>query len=123
MGAKVTMEGIQSLYKSEDGHVLIEMKLSSVMQLFNSFDPAPFHEKELDHDAEEYIVNSVNDFPPKTRFKIVVYLPDSDTSTRVSAGIARAIKSHFENRALAQKRKFRQRFDYRNLRLSSGLRF
>ncbi len=40
------MVDIESLYRKEDGKILIEIKLSSVLQLFNSFDPAPFHEKE-----------------------------------------------------------------------------
>jgi len=30
----------------------IELKLQSVHQLFNSMDPAPFHERDLDDDAE-----------------------------------------------------------------------
>src|SRR5271157_1655231 len=69
------MADIESLYKKENGQILIEIKLSSVMQLFNSFDPAPFHEKELDSAAEHYIVDTVKDFPVKTEFKMIIYLP------------------------------------------------
>src|SRR5208282_3523896 len=54
---------IESMYRRKDGRVLIEIKLTSVNQLFNSFDPAPFYEKELDDDAEDYIVDTVQDFP------------------------------------------------------------
>jgi hypothetical protein len=36
---------------------LIELKLSGLNQLFNSMDPSPFHERDLDHDAEEFIVS------------------------------------------------------------------
>jgi hypothetical protein len=64
------MADIESLYKKDNGKILIEIKLTSVLQLFNSFDPAPFHEKELDSAAENYIVETVKDFPPKTLFKI-----------------------------------------------------
>ena len=42
------MPDIESHYKKQDGRILIEITLSSVLQLFNSYDPAPFHEKELD---------------------------------------------------------------------------
>ena len=66
------MADIESLYKKVDGMILIEIKLSSIMQLFNSFDPAPFHEKELDTAAEHYIIDTVRDFPAKTQFKIVI---------------------------------------------------
>src|SRR6516164_10651945 len=34
----------------------IEINLSRLTQLFNSLDPSPFHERDLDHDAEDYIV-------------------------------------------------------------------
>ena len=75
------MVEIESLYKKENGMILIEITLSSVMQLFNSFDPVPFHEKELDSAAEHYIVDTVNDFPQKTRFKMVIYLPSEIVRT------------------------------------------
>ena len=61
-----SMPDIESLYKKVDGHILIEIRLSSIMQLFNSFDPAPFHEKELDSAAEHYIVETIKDFPKNT---------------------------------------------------------
>ena len=32
---------------------LIELRLNNVGQLFNTMDPSPFHERDLDHDAEE----------------------------------------------------------------------
>jgi len=83
------MADIESLYKKENGRILIEIKLSSVMQLFNSFDPAPFHEKELDTAAEHYIVDTVKDFPKKTRFKIIIYLPPDIASTERAQKIRR----------------------------------
>lgn len=36
---------------------LIELKLNDLNQLFNSMDPSPFHERDLDHNAEEFIVS------------------------------------------------------------------
>jgi hypothetical protein len=112
-----------SPYRVEDGHVLIEMKLSSVSQLFNSFDPAPFHEKELDSNAEDYIVEAVNDFPLKTRFRIVIYLPDGDKDKKQALDIPKAVKGHFEYKALMQGRKFRQRLVYGEFTLVVGLSF
>ena len=34
----------------------IELELHDMMQLFDSMDPSPFREKDLDPDAEEFIV-------------------------------------------------------------------
>ena len=36
---------------------LIELRLNNVGQPFNTMDPSPFHERDLDHDAEEFILS------------------------------------------------------------------
>jgi hypothetical protein len=117
------MADIESLYKKEDGRVLIEIKLSSVMQLFNSFDPAPFHEKELDPAAEHYIVDTVSDFPKKTRFKIIIYLPPDIATTERAMKIPPAIQNHFQYRMLVSERKFRSHFRHGRSTLLIGLTF
>jgi hypothetical protein len=117
------MADIESLYKKEDGRILIEIKLSSVMQLFNSFDPAPFHEKELDSAAEHYIVDTVKDFPKKTRFKIVIYLPRDIATTERAMKIPPAIHNHFEYKMLVAERKFRSHFRHGRSTLLIGLTF
>ena len=35
---------------------VMAVSLDKLQQLFNSFDPSSFPERDLDHDAEEYIV-------------------------------------------------------------------
>jgi hypothetical protein len=117
------MADIESLYKKEDGRILIEIKLSSVLQLFNSFDPAPFHEKELDTAAEHYIVDTVKDFPKKTEFKIIIYLPPDIAQTARAQQIPQAIRNHFAYRVMVQDRKFRQRFRHGRFTLLIGLSF
>jgi len=42
--------------KSSRPEAIIEIRLGKLQQLFNSLDPSPFHDRDLDHDAEEYIV-------------------------------------------------------------------
>jgi hypothetical protein len=117
------MGDIESQYKKENGRILIEITLSSVMQLFNSFDPAPFHEKELDSAAEHYIVDTVKDFPKKTQFKIIIYLPPEVAGSERAQMIPQAIHNHFEYRMLVQDRKFRLRFRHGRATLLIGLTF
>jgi len=117
------MVDIESLYKKDNGLILIEIKLSSVMQLFNSFDPAPFHEKELDSAAEHYIVDTVKDFPQKTRFKINIILPSDIATTDQAMKIPPAINNHFQYKMLAADRKFRSHFRYGRTTLLIGLTF
>lgn len=62
-------------YNSEGNTYLVEVKLSSIGQLFNSFDPSPFIEKDLDDEVESYIFQSVREFALNTPLKLVFYLP------------------------------------------------
>ena len=117
------MAEIESLYRKENGRILIEIKLSSVMQLFNSFDPAPFHEKELDSAAEHYIVDTVSDFPKKTPLKILIYLPPDIATTERAMKIPAAIHNHFQYKMLVSDRKFRTHFRHGRITLLIGLSF
>ena len=58
-GIDSSPKGTEALYREQNGKLQIEIELKSLMQIFNSFDPAPFHEKELDVSAEVYIYNLV----------------------------------------------------------------
>ena len=42
---------------------LIELNLRDIHQLFNSMDPSPFHDKDLDRGAEEFIVSWAREYP------------------------------------------------------------
>ncbi len=117
------MVDLESRYKKENGMILIEIKLSSVMQLFNSFDPSPFHEKELDSMAERYIVDTVNDFPQKTRFKMNIYLPPDIAGTDRAMKIPSAVQNHFVYKMLVAERKFRSHFRHGRSTLLIGLTF
>lgn len=65
-------------YRREGEVTLVELKLTRIEQLFNSLDPSPFHEKDLDRDAETYIVDSLRDLPPDAPVKIVIHLPTEE---------------------------------------------
>jgi hypothetical protein len=117
------LDQIESAYRKVDGKILIEIKLSSIMQLFNSFDPAPFHEKELDSAAEHYIVDTVKDFPVKTQFRIAIYLPADIADTERAKKIPPAIRNHFRYKMMVQDRKFRLRFRHGRTTLLIGLTF
>lgn len=79
---------------------MIELELNSLMQLFDSFDPAPFREKELDPEAEEYIYNAVEEFPLNKSLEIMIYLPPADISTEIEIDLKEAIRNHFSYKKL-----------------------
>jgi hypothetical protein len=117
------MAEIESLYRKADGKILIEIDLTSVEQIFNSFDHAPFHEKELDPAAEQYIVDIVDDFPLKTPFHLIIYLPVCIHCKDHSDKIPAAIRAHFRYRMIEQDLKFRARFRYGRWAFLVGLIF
>ncbi|WP_200895029.1 hypothetical protein [Methanosarcina sp. 1.H.T.1A.1] len=87
--------GTEALYREREGKLLIELELSSMLQLFNSFDPAPFHEKELDEEAEVYIYNIVGEFPLKKPLEILIYVPPSEFTRETERTLKEAIRNHF----------------------------
>jgi hypothetical protein len=55
----------------------IEVCIRELGQIFNSLDPSPFAERDLDDDAEEYIVGWAREVDTGAPFRIVVHLPAS----------------------------------------------
>lgn len=117
------MRDLESHYRRRGESILIEMKLNSVAQLFNSLDPSPFHEKDLDDDAEEYIVGAAREFPLKTPLTLAIYLPKEAATSDVEQSVATAIHHYFEYRALATDRDLRLRLRRGRASLAIGLLF
>ena len=90
---------LASHYGREGDRFLVELRLSEARQLFNSLDPAPFIEKDLDSDAESYIVDMVQDFPLATQMKLLIHLPADECHSDHIASIPEAIRNYFSYRA------------------------
>ena len=105
------MEPPKSVYRTDNGIIVIELVLRNVMQLFNSLDPSPFHEKELDPDAEEYIFNAVVDQPKKIPVKMVIYLPENSITGTTRESIILGIHNHFIYRSSVSDRELRRLFE------------
>ncbi|MEP7173062.1 MAG: hypothetical protein ABI705_06190 [Aestuariivirga sp.] len=60
---------------------VIEVHLRTAEQLFNSFDPSPFHERDLDDQAERYIAGWAREIKGTGRLKVIVTLPKGAHNT------------------------------------------
>lgn len=79
---------------------LIELKLSELNQLFNSMDPSPFHDRDLDRDAEEFIVSWAAEHPRQHDLKLVVHLAKApEDVARPALVVSDAISHYFDYRA------------------------
>lgn len=98
---------LSGIYRREGDWHLLELKLSQPEQLFNSLDPSPFRERDLDTEAAEYITDAMRELRGHHRVKIVVHLPHPcDERTRTQ--IPDAIRHYFVYRALTRRLSLRQ---------------
>jgi Family of unknown function (DUF5335) len=77
----------------------IEVRIAEISQLFDSLDPFPFRDKDLDKEAEEFIVSWARELPVDQPLKIVVHLPQSQASTPEARELGPALTRYFDYRA------------------------
>jgi hypothetical protein len=73
----------------------IEIRLSSIAQLFQTLDPSPFLEKDLAKDAEDFIVSWARELHTDLPFTIVVHLPEKQLARPEAKEIGPAITGFF----------------------------
>lgn len=78
---------------------VIEIRVDELAQLFHTLDPFPFREKDLDREAEEYIVSWARELPANRPFRIVVHLPDREPQASASQDLGEAVRRYFAGRA------------------------
>lgn len=86
-------------YRREGDAYLVEVHLRELRALFNSLDPAPFLDKDLDEEAEQYIVGAVEEFPLGTPLKLVFHVPGTAPGDPDQPLLADAIHGYFDYRA------------------------
>jgi hypothetical protein len=105
------------------GHAhIIKLKLRDMSQLFNSMDPSPFIERDLDDDAEEFIVSWAQEFPPNEPLRLRIYLdqwPMEDPKELIKT----AVHNHFAHRAQICRLEFKRLLKQGRTSLLIGLVF
>ena len=100
---------------------VIEVHVAELKQLFNSTDPSPFRNKDLDPKAEEFIVGWGKDMPRDAPLGLVVDL-DRPAGLPDEASVLRdAIHEFFLQRAHAFRRRLRELFRVGRTSLVIGL--
>lgn len=100
---------------------LIEVHVAELKQLFNSIDPSPFRNKDLDPKAEEFIIAWAKDLPTDVPLGLIVDL-DRPAGLPDEADVLRdAVHEFFSQRALAYRRRLRELFRVGRTSLLIGL--
>jgi hypothetical protein len=78
--------------------------------LFHSFDPAPFRERELDAEAEKYIMGLATERPRSEPLSIIVQLPKAQGESDIAQILREAVCNHFDYRAEQATRELKELF-------------
>ncbi len=113
----------ENYYHREGDTFLVEIKLNEIRQLFNSLDPSPFREKDLDPEARDYIVDSVREFHLDSPVKLVFYLPSTLCNAETDTLFTDAIHNFFAYRSEIAAKELRYSHQQGRRALGIGLLF
>jgi len=99
----------------------IQVRIENVSQLFDTLDPYPFPERDLDKDAEEYIVGWARELPRDQPITIVIHLPSAELSKHDPHLLAEALNHYFEYRVGIVTRDLNELFRVGRIALLIGL--
>jgi hypothetical protein len=106
---------------AESDAIEIAVRVHTIGQLSNTFDPSPFREKDLDAGVEEFITGWVRELPRGASFTIVVHLPREEATRPEAASVHDAFAHYFEYRAGAAENELRELFRIGRRSLAIGI--
>lgn len=101
----------------------LQLYLGELRQLFDSLDPAPFRERDLDPKAAEYITDSAREAPAGAALALQVQLGREPATPAASALLRDAVREYFERRAASRRRELRLLFRNGRFSLLIGIAF
>lgn len=102
-------------------HAVIEVRVERIAQLFDTLDPLPFRERDLDKDAEEFIVGWARELPAGRPIQLRLHMPAAEASGEAAREAGRAICHYFQHRADAVTNDLKELFRVGRYSLLIGL--
>jgi hypothetical protein len=99
----------------------IELQVEKVGQLFDTLDPQPFRERDLDREAEEFIVSWARELPRKAGLEILVHMPPDEAEGEQARHLGATMQRYFSYRAQATSAEIRELFRIGRYSLLIGL--
>ncbi len=84
---------------SKTSYAQIQLELRNINQLFHSMDPSPFREKDLDVNAEEFIVSWARELPSSDQFLLKIHLLEATRPGPDDRDVGDAVRNYFNYRA------------------------
>ncbi len=108
-------------YRVEDGRSCIDLKVRFSRQLFDTRDPAPFRERDLDAAAVDYLLAAAQEIPRKRPLAIVVTVSEEPEPRLSPDVIVEAVRGHFTHEAGQVERRLREHVRRGQMILGVGL--
>jgi hypothetical protein len=108
-------------YRVEEGRSCIDLKVRQSRQLFDTRDPAPFHERDLDADAVEYLLAATQEIPRQRPLAVVVMISDEPEPRLTPDVIVEAVRGHFIYEGEQVERRLREHVRRGQMILGVGL--
>jgi hypothetical protein len=80
----------------------IQVRIHELRQLFNSIDPSPFRERDLDPNCEEFIVAWARELPPDSPVRVEITIDRDRPPPSLLEDVAPAVRAHFARSASLQ---------------------
>jgi hypothetical protein len=87
---------------------IIEIRLEAIHQLFNSLDPFPSPDRDLDTEAEAYVVTWARELPEDCQISLVNRMPEAEIQRCNPADIELSLQNYFKYQAEKASRELRE---------------
>jgi len=85
---------VEAVMAAEEAPAVIELRLREIAQLFNSLDPSPFLDRDLDANAEEFIESWAAEIPSHRELSLRVHLATPPTP---AFDVGEAVRGYFQH--------------------------
>jgi hypothetical protein len=102
---------------------LIEVHVSELQQIFNSLDPTPFRQRDLDPKAEAFIADWAREMPADVPLGLLIHIDREVAADDQIEVVRSAVRDYFGERALSTRRRLRLLFRQGRTSLIIGLLF
>ncbi len=99
----------------------IQVRVDDIAQLFHTLDPFPFREKDLDQEAEEYIVSWARELTANQPVKIIIHFPNEKNQLQAAKELSESLRHYFSERSGSIQRDLNELFRVGRLSLAVGI--
>src|SRR5262245_4924104 len=99
----------------------IELRVDDIAQLFDTLDPYPFPEKDLNHNAEDFIVGWARELASHRPITIVIHHPDTVQQGNAFKALKLAMAKYFAARSQSIQRDLNELFRVGRYSLAVGI--